>query len=263
MLALALLAAIATAPPAAAHERTPAFRVIAPGVELAVVDIGAGEMLHAVRIDPAVAHVVAAAAAAEDGRSRTAGQWAKDKHLSVVINAGMFALEDMSSHEGYFRAGGRVLQPAWKRAYKSVLAVDDKSATMADCGARCPSFDGAPVVVQNLRLIGAGKGVWSENGRKWSEAAVAVDGEGRVLFLFSRAPFSMAQWNARVLASGLGVVRAMHMEGGPEASLSIHVPGVDLDLCGSYETGFRESDDNRAQWPIPNVLGVAAPWKHR
>ena len=50
---------------------------------------------------------------------------------------------------------------------------------------------------------------------------------------------------------------AMHVEGGPEASLLIHTGGVDLDLCGSYETGFKEDDSNARQWAIPNVLGVA------
>ena len=34
------------------------------------------------------------------------------------------------------------------------------------------------------------------------------------------------------------------------------VPGLDLDLAGSYETGFFPDDSNREQWPIPNVLGV-------
>jgi hypothetical protein len=48
----------------------------------------------------------------------------------------------------------------------------------------------------------------------------------------------------------------MHLEGGPEASLSIHVPGLDLDLCGSYETGFLEDESNKEQWPLPNVIGV-------
>jgi hypothetical protein len=31
---------------------------------------------------------------------------------------------------------------------------------------------------------------------------------------------------------------------------------VDIDLSGSYETGFFEHDGNDRQWPIPNVLGV-------
>ena len=48
----------------------------------------------------------------------------------------------------------------------------------------------------------------------------------------------------------------MHVEGGPEARLSIHTAGIDLDLNGSYETGFNENDDEREQWPIPNVLAV-------
>jgi hypothetical protein len=67
---------------------------------------------------------------------------------------------------------------------------------------------------------------------------------------------SMREFNTRLLATGLDVVRAMHVEGGPEASLSIHAGGIDLDLAGSYETGFVENDDNHRQWLVPNVLGV-------
>ena len=113
-------------------------------------------------------------------------------------------------------------------------------------------------VVQNLRLIRApGHGVWAKQDRRWSEAAVAADGSGRVLFLFTRQPYSMQELNAKLLALPLGITAAMHVEGGPEASLSIHAGGVDLDLNGSYETGFNENDDEAAQWPIRNVLGVA------
>jgi len=50
------------------------------------------------------------------------------------------------------------------------------------------------------------------------------------------------------------VEKLMHVEGGPEASHSIHGGGVDLDLAGSFETGFLEADTNRRQWPIPNVV---------
>ena len=58
----------------------------------------------------------------------------------------------------------------------------------------------------------------------------------------------------------------MHVEGGPEASLSVHAGGVDLDLNGSYETGFNENDDEpravadpeRARGPAP-VTARARP----
>jgi hypothetical protein len=115
-------------------------------------------------------------------------------------------------------------------------------------------------VIQNLRLIkatdGKPRGVWQEQERRWSEAAVAIDDESRVLFLFSRTPYSMAQFNRLVLGLSLGIKRAMHVEGGPEASLSIHVAGFDADYFGSYETGFVDDDSNDHAWPIPNVLGV-------
>ena len=68
----------------------------------------------------------------------------------------------------------------------------------------------------------------------------------------------MHDFNAAVLSMPLGVVKAMHVEGGPEASLSIHAGGVDLDLMGSYETGFTEHDDVAEPWQIPIVTGVAA-----
>ena len=67
----------------------------------------------------------------------------------------------------------------------------------------------------------------------------------------------MQELNDKLLGLALGITAAMHVEGGPEASLSIHAGGVDLDLNGSYETGFNENDDEKAQWPIPNLLAVA------
>ena len=123
-------------------------------------------------------------------------------------------------------------------------------------------------MVQNLRLIesparaagpaASGKSVWKPNGRRWSEAAVAQDRAGRILFLFSRTPFEMADFNRRLLALPLAIVRAFHAEGGPEASLSIHAGGLELDLAGSYETGFVENDGNAKQWELPNVIGARA-----
>jgi hypothetical protein len=54
----------------------------------------------------------------------------------------------------------------------------------------------------------------------------------------------------------LEIVTAMHVEGGPEASLSIRAGEPHLHLSGSYETDFNQDDDNHQQWRIPNVIGV-------
>ncbi len=57
--------------------------------------------------------------------------------------------------------------------------------------------------VQNLRLIKRpGSNQWGKQDSRWSEAALGEDSSGRVLFLFSRAPFSMHDLMDRQLVLG-------------------------------------------------------------
>ena len=242
---IALCLAILLAAPAAKVQWKP----LQPGVELAVVD-----GIYVVRVDPARAHLQAALASENGGGPRTAGQWCRSANLAVAINAGMFQ-NDQRSNVGYLRHG-KHLNNARFNDYRSAVALNPGVLWLDLVGAP-PDLTKYDIVVQNLRLIaGSRRNVWSPSARRWSEAALAIDGRGRLLFLFSRAPYSMRDFNGRILALPLDVRQAMHLEGGPEASLSIHAAGVDLDLCGSFETGFREDDTNAQQWPIPNVLGV-------
>lgn len=248
MLALVALALLAA----------PDWRPIAPGVEYRVF-----EALHVVRIDPAVAQLSLHARSELGGAPRTAAQWSKERGLVVAMNAGMFH-GDHSSHVGYLRHGKHVNQKTWN-GYQSVLVFGATKPGLPPArilDREEPGFDpaiaGYATVIQNLRLIrGSGESVWKKQPRRWSEAAVASDDRGRILLLFSRPGRSMADFNALVLGLPLGLQRAQHMEGGPEASLSIHGGGVDLDLAGSFETGFLEDDHNASQWPIPFVIGVS------
>lgn len=218
-------------------------------------------LFHVVRIDPTRAQLWAYASSIEEVDPRTAAEWAKQKDLAVVINAGMYE-EDHRTHTGYFRVEAHTNSDRWLSSYKSALIVPRRShlppTRLIDLDAEeKPEFTDHDVVVQNLRLIKSpGRNVWAENGRQWSEAAVAMTRGGEILFVFSRTPFSMRDFNAKLLSLRLDVVRAMHVEGGPEASLSIRAGGIDLDFSGSYETGFVENDRNQRQWPLPNVLGV-------
>lgn len=238
------------------------FRALAPGVEYAELKSD-GDAVHVVRVDPARAKLRAVMASAGDGKPRTAGAWCEREHLIAAINLGMYQT-DHRSNVGYARAGAHLNQPRWNPKYESALAFGPRkpglpAALLVDLdtpGARERLGD-YETVVQNLRLIRApGKSVWGAQPRRWSEAAVAIDGAGRVLFVFCRAPRAMADFNRMLLALPLGVVAAMHVEGGPEASLSLR-GAMKIDLNGSYESGFVENDGEAAQWEIPNVLGVA------
>lgn len=246
------------------------WRSLAPGMDLGVFTAakpsGIGDSrITVLRIDPALWDLELV------GRSRTgeaagltARQWSEKRKLAVAINAGMFAT-DYKTHVGYMGCREHV-NNGHVNAYQSVAAFD-------------PRHDGLPrfrifdldvpgvkmktilqdyaAAVQNLRLIKRpGQNQWSQQAKKWSEAALGEDDKGRILFIFSRSPFSMHDLNRELLALGIGLVSAQHLEGGPEVQLYLHVGDVELELVGSYETSFREHDGNDAAWPIPNVLGV-------
>jgi hypothetical protein len=247
------------------------FRVLQSGVEYARLDLagrpGAGQgELHLVRLDPAVAPLRLLFAAELQLEPRPAAAWSRERGLSVVANLGMFAT-DGQTHAGYARRGERVHSAAWVKSYRQALALGPRRPGLAparlldlDREAERALVEGYADVVQNLRLIrGAGENAWPQGPRRWSEAALAEDDRGRLLLVFLRSPRSMHAFNRLLLGLPLGVRRAQHLEGGPEASLSVHAGGLDLDLCGSFETGFLEDESNRRQWPIPNALGVARP----
>jgi hypothetical protein len=240
------------------------WRALAPGVDYAELHGDGADVLNVVRVDPKRATLRAIMASANDRRPRTAGAWCEREHLVAAINLGMYR-DDHLSNVGYARSGTHVNQ-AHLTQYQSALVFAPRKpglprATILDLDAsisreQLASYE---TVVQNLRLIRAPrKSVWAAQQRRWSEAAVAVDASGRVLFVFMRAPHTMADFNRILLSQPLGVVAAMHVEGGPEASLSLRGP-LRLDLNGSYESGFNENEGESHQWEIPNVLGVATP----
>jgi hypothetical protein len=246
------------------------WKVLEPGIEYATaraagprpLSLPIDDQIHLVRVDPKVRRLEAVMAGAGDGRARSAAQWCRDRHLAVAINMGMFQT-DRRTNTGYARSPKYVNNGHWAGKYKVALGfgalksgapplvmadLDDPAAKarLADYG----------TVIQNLRLIKAGRSVWEQQEHRWSEAAVAVDRQGRLLFIFSRYPYTMKELTDILLALPLAIESAMHMDGGPPASLSIHAGGVNLDLNGSFETGALESDAVPAQSPIPNVLGV-------
>lgn len=253
--------------PRAVADQEVSWRTLQPGVELATIPAGtmpSGKpgLLYVVRVDAGRARLGVGLASEEKAGKKTAGEWCRASGFSVAINLGMFQT-DHRSNVGYLRHGRHANNPRWN-SYRSVVAIHPTKKALPPVlwldfkkskpDPRLAEYD---IVVQNLRLISKDrKSVWSRSNKRWSEAALATDSRGRLLFLFTRAPWMMRDFNDLLLSLPLDIAGAMHVEGGPEASLSIHVPGLDLDLSGSYETGFLPDDSNAQQWPIPNVLGV-------
>jgi hypothetical protein len=246
------------------------WKTLAPGMELKRITTHSSvstddPRITVLRIDPALWDLeFYGASSTGESSGHTARDWAKAHNLTAVINAGMFDT-DGKSHLGYLRYRQQVSNSR-VNGYKSVAAFDP-------VGPHLPHFHifdlDAPGVslpsilkdygsaVQNLRLIKRpGSSAWGQQEKRWSEAALGEDSSGRILFIFSRSPFSMHDLNHELLSSGIGLVAAQHLEGGPEAQLYINAGDTQLEMFGSYETAFREDNSNSIAWPVPNVLGV-------
>ena len=219
-----------------------------------------------VRIDPNLWELVFAGITQPgEELTKTAREWCESHKLVAAINAGMFAT-DYRTHTGYLKYRDHI-NSRYINNYQSVMAFDPVEGKdfppfriydLDESGVTLQTIKNEyRAVIQNLRLIKKpGINVWKQQDRKWSEATIGEDKEGRILFIFTRYPFSMHDLNTVLLKSGIGIVAAQHLEGGPEAQLYIKVGDFELELCGSYETSYNEDDSNSASWPIPNIIGL-------
>ena len=269
--AVPLLGFVLALLPALVAGTNSSWKTLAPGMELGYVTArepsAAGDSRIAIlRMDPKLWEL-AAIGVSQTGESsgHTAREWSEKHKLVAAINAGMFET-DQKTHLGYMRFRDHVYTRHVNK-YQSIAAFDPRDGKdvprfhifdLDAPGVTMPSiqqdYDSA---VQNLRLVKRpGFNQWGQQTRKWSEAALGEDDAGRILFIFSRSPFSMHDLNQELLAAGIGMVAAQHLEGGPEAQLYVHAGNFELEMFGSYETSFKENDTNSIPWPVPNVLGV-------
>jgi uncharacterized protein YigE (DUF2233 family) len=245
------------------------WQALKPGLELASFPAGesslAGdEIVTVLRIDPALWDLeMLCASQRKDRRSLTAKEWCRQEGLVAAVNAGMFA-QDGSTHLGFLAANGH-LNCSKANRYESVAAFGPRTSVRPafrifdlDKGASIKAIRKEyRYVVQNLRLIRRSRvNRWSQQAKMWSEVALGEDEQGRALFIFCRSPYSMHDFAKILLSLPLGLVCAQHLDGGPVAQLYIAAGGREVELVGSYDTGFCETDQNQTAWPIPNVIGV-------
>jgi uncharacterized protein YigE (DUF2233 family) len=194
-------------------------------------------------------------------RTLTAREWVERYGVLGAVNASMYQ-QDHRTSVAYMKGVEGVNNGRWTKD-NAVFAADPMAASSPavqifdrTCAKSAEYENGYRILIQNIRMLDcAGKNTWSEQPRKWSTAAVGIDDAGRVLFIHCRSPYSTHDFIEILRALPLDLRRLMYVEGGPEASLYVAVKGHEpIAKVGSFETGFRELDDNRELWPIPNVL---------
>lgn len=194
-----------------------------------------------------------------------AKEWSKRHQLTAAINAGMY-LQDMSTHVGYLQAGDRIQSKHINR-YQSLAGFSPKvdeipAFRIFDLDEENTDFSKITSqyahVVQNLRLIKRpGINRWSQQDRRWNEAALGEDKQGRALFIYSRNLLSMHDLNNTLLALPIDLVSAQHLEGGSEAQLYINHPKHTEELINSFDHPFLGGSGRLEARPIPNVIGIS------
>jgi hypothetical protein len=165
---------------------------------------------------------------------------------------------------GYMKHRDRLINPRFTKD-KTIVAFDRLRADVPevqivdlqhqDLKRLSPSYG---VLVQNIRMISRkGENVWTQQPRIWSMSIMGMDKSGKVLFIFTRSPYSVHDFADILLGLPLALFNATYLDGGPPASLYLSANGVEMNLFGSYETGVREDDDAVIPWRIPNVIGIA------
>lgn len=190
-------------------------------------------------------------------------QWANEHELMVAINAGMFRA-DYATSTGYMKNFDFLNNPVLHKEYKTIIAFNPKTAELPlfqIIDLECQDWEELEgsynSYVQCLRMLDCDrKNKWSKQEKYWSIAAISEDEDGNVLFLFSRTPYSVYDFNQIIRQLPIKATKMMYLEGGPEASIYLDYDQHQLQKMGSYETAFKQNDLNTEYWAIPNVLGV-------
>jgi hypothetical protein len=193
--------------------------------------------------------------------AKTPLEWIKAGKLIGVINAAMYTPTGRPT--GMAIANGKTIHGWDNRGYGAFFAFGPRkkglpAAVMAGRG--CPGFDLAALkrnyrnLVQNYRLLGCnGQPIRWKDPKPYSAAAVALDRKGRVAFVHMVESYPMTQF-ARILADAeLGFERAMYVEGGSPAQMSLRYGKRAVNRIGAYEALIFKAGGKPEK--LPNVLG--------
>ena len=266
--AMLLLACVLRVPATGTPPPAVPWRVLEPGLEYAAAaspirsTLADDATIHLLRIDPRRFALELFNASANAGTRRTAREWAEHERLAAAINASLYQA-DYRTSTSLMRSRRHVNNPRLSK-HNAVLLFDPLEPdlppvqlvdrTCGDLTALQSRYAGA---VQNIRMISChGTNVWSPQPKAWSNAAVGVDEQGRLLFVHMRAPLSTHDFADALLALPLGLRQTMYVEGGPEAQLYVAAGGETIELTGSHGSSGFAGLAAGYSLPIPNVLGL-------
>ena len=111
-------------------------------------------------------------------------------------------------------------------------------------------------VIQNYRMISNEREAdWPQQKVMHRIGAIGMDKEGHVLFILSRALYSIHDFIHVLLSLHAGIKSAMYVEGGPEATLYLNLNRVETESSEDPARNFPPHIDESLS-SLPNVVGI-------
>ena len=221
-------------------------------------------LVRVLRIDPKYYRFrLLNASAVENGVPLTPKQWCRQNGLIAAINPSMFQT-DYKTSVSRMRTKTHTNNPRLSKDM-TILAFNRQSSDVPRAkiiDRQCEDFQfwkqKYGTLVQSIRMISCtGENVWKQQQRRWSTAAIGLDGQDNILFIHVRSWYSTHDLINILKKLPLNISRTMYTEGGPQAQLYINVGKKEFEFAGSYETSSNQSNDRAISWPLPNVVGIS------
>lgn len=249
--------------PTVVFSQTDGWKELEPGLELAHFSPAddPDAVINVLRIDPMHFKFELFNASAGNNVPMTPKQWAESKGLIAVINASMFQ-EDLVTSVSLMRTEKHV-NNNYVSKDKTILAFEPIDVDVPDIkiiDRECDDFDtwkkSYHTLVQSIRMISCnGQNVWRSRSEKWSVSAIAIDGDGKVLFIQTEMAFDTHEMINTLILLPLNIQQAMYVEGGPQAQLYVNSGGQSLEFVGQVSSFFQRG--GKLAWPIPNIIGIS------
>ncbi len=215
-----------------------------------------------VRLDGPVELVPHHFAAAKLDGPMTIGEWAEQTGAPILFNAGQF--DDELNHLGWLKADGAWIAEHRKKKWKGLLVSGPLDgapwAGVVDLEQSNPNIaDQYRHVVQSMMLVDDKARVRVRDSDKTAcRTVVAQDDEGRILIMVSEGAMTLGDLARWLPTTGLGIVRAMNLDGGIEAQLAVATPELTFEMYGQYGTGTTvfQAGPGQIEYPLPAVVAV-------
>lgn len=201
-----------------------------------------------------------------DHNSRSMYNWAKEYDQLGTINAGMYQADNLSS-TGYLVDRGHINNNRRNSGYKMYFVCNPRGNNLPEAQLIDTQQYNAKklikkyhTVLQCIRMVASGgKNVWYQKDKDtWSEAALAEDTNGNILFIYCEEAYQMHELVDMLLQLPLKIDKMMHLEGGYQASMYFKNSRKKISKCGKYDNPMLDTARKAAFWympPIPNAIG--------